>query len=913
MKYPLSTTRKLFLFPFLFLAFQFIASAQNISLIVSSIGEQEIFEGARIEVVFSTFKYVDTCSFSSSNLPSFGQLENMGKGYGKFIFEPTANDIGSFDVTLNASKDNAFSSQTFKLIVKNIPDDAPVFYCDPANGNMDNNGDKDHPFGTLKDVVNSNFNIPAGAIFFLRDGNHGRPVFAGANKEMVNILAEAGHQPFIEQISMPFTNNWTIQGIKISPEAANITRKDTYVNIFSGSHDIVIQNCEIFAKKDISDWTTNQHWYDAAGDGIICAGRNCTFKNNYIYNTWFPIQIFPSAVNNLVAHNIVDYFGADAVRGLSSHTQFNYNQIKNAIVDDYLTGNHDDAFQSWTNTSKFPPVVGIVIRGNQITDINDPNLPLPTSVMQGIIDFDGFVEDWIIEDNLVVQHHPHGIALYGAKNCRIANNTIVRNPLNIHSPGDHPWIRINKTKGPEFYLSTGNLTRNNIMGVSVQDEYPGSFDHNLVSKNYADIFVDYENWDFHLKNNANTVDAGIKEGASTIDLDLNLRTDENPDLGCFELNANVTDLENPEMTDISISNINSTSALFNWDQASDVNGIKQYLIRFDDDNPALSVQSPESFLTNLSDETTYQVEIVAVDMANHVSSTQTIDLLTPEYNYQLDTLFCAADYHDVEINSDKKMEWTRALQQKIGNVNSLGTVGVFPFRLPAIPLNAKIINVEIDFNLEAINGSPEGNIDFYGMGSRGDADVKTTDFWQGPFDHETAKGHSLIDDLITLNSAIGKISTGKNPKLTKFIKDQYEQNSNPGDFIFFRLNNDVINENQNAFYQISSANSGKSINAPLLKIYTEKAVATSNVTNAETFNIYPNPLTKNQNFKISIDEQVDTRNANIKIWNATGNLIYSNPFVNGDLISSAIFQQSGLFIIKIDTRDKTFTSKIILD
>jgi len=204
-----------------------------------------------------------------------------------------------------------------------------------------------------------------------------------------------------------------------------------------------------------------------------------------------------------------------------------------------------------------------------------------------------------------------------------------------------------------------------------------------------------------------------------------------------------------------------------------------------------------------------------------------------------------------------------------------------------------------------------GNIDFYGLSSRGDADVKTSDFWQGPFDHETAKGHSLIDDLITPSSSVGKISTGQNQKLTKFIKDQYEQNANPGDFIFFRLNNDEVNENQNSYYQISSANNGTSIHTPLLKIYTEKAVATSNFKHFETIDVYPNPLTVNQNFKIKIDEQFDTRNANIKIWNSAGKLIYKNSFVNGEILSSSILKQSGLFIIKIETKNRTFISKIM--
>ncbi|MEZ4907256.1 MAG: hypothetical protein R2771_06385 [Saprospiraceae bacterium] len=58
-------------------------------------------------------------------------------------------------------------------------------------------------------------------------------------------------------------------------------------------------------------------------------------------------------------------------------------------------------------------------------------------------------------------------------------------------------IRIDKSKDDE--ISSGNLTRNNIMGASIQSDYPGTFDNNLVSTSYNNIYNSYENWDFTLK------------------------------------------------------------------------------------------------------------------------------------------------------------------------------------------------------------------------------------------------------------------------------------------------------------------------------------------------------------------------------------------------------------------------------
>ncbi|MEZ4907257.1 MAG: hypothetical protein R2771_06390 [Saprospiraceae bacterium] len=80
----------------------------------------------------------------------------------------------------------------------------------------------------------------------------------------------------------------------------------------------------------------------------------------------------------------------------------------------------------------------INIIGNQVTDISYDDLPLQTTVMQGLVDFDGFAENWVIENNLVVIHHPHGISLYGATNCKIINNTVVKNPFRKYFTTENP-------------------------------------------------------------------------------------------------------------------------------------------------------------------------------------------------------------------------------------------------------------------------------------------------------------------------------------------------------------------------------------------------------------------------------------------------------------------------------------------
>ena len=57
--------------------------------------------------------------------------------------------------------------------------------------------------------------------------------------------------------------------------------------------------------------------------------------------------------------------------------------------------------------------------------------------------------------------------------------------------------------------------------------------NNIVSSAYSSLFVDYANFDFHLKSTSAAVDAGSSTNAPAIDLDSNLRVAPY-DVGCYE-------------------------------------------------------------------------------------------------------------------------------------------------------------------------------------------------------------------------------------------------------------------------------------------------------------------------------------------------------------------------------------------
>ena len=50
-----------------------------------------------------------------------------------------------------------------------------------------------------------------------------------------------------------------------------------------------------------------------------------------------------------------------------------------------------------------------MLRGNLFINFENPNQPLK-GTLQGIGCFDGFFVDWVVENNVVVTNHWHGIS-----------------------------------------------------------------------------------------------------------------------------------------------------------------------------------------------------------------------------------------------------------------------------------------------------------------------------------------------------------------------------------------------------------------------------------------------------------------------------------------------------------------------
>jgi len=319
--------------------------------------------------------------------------------------------------------------------------------------------------------------------------------------------------------------------------------------------------------------------------------------------------------DNLVKNNIIENFAGDGLRGIGNYNTFEYNTVKNCYdVDD----NHDDGFQAYSRGPGGTPgegtIYGIVLRGNTIISYTDPNQPFK-GPLQGIGCFDGMFEDWIIENNVVITNHWHGITLLGAESCKIINNTVVDRNLQDSST---PWIKIGKHN--DGTLGTGNLIRNNLTTSMSNDAGIGTVDYNIIVSNYDDFFVDYDNFDLRLIEGCPAIDAGSDEYAPLIDKEgISRPQGVGFDVGAYEFPSGPDSIP-PAISSITSIKPNEVEVLFNerLDQTSAENA-ENYSIDHDVDviGAVLSQNGKTVTLSvrNLVEEITYTLTVSNVNDA----------------------------------------------------------------------------------------------------------------------------------------------------------------------------------------------------------------------------------------------------------------------------------------------------------
>ncbi len=444
------------------------------------------------------------------------------------------------------------------LCVVSVQAQAAEFYVDPAKGSPRGDGSAERPWRTIQEVLdaglvesqqwdklpyseqstlvakNAGAPVRAGDTIWLRSGFHGDvEIDRYYNLGHITIAAEDGHTPCLASLRIRASSRWTIRGLSISAEFGQSYRRRTLVHLESHNwrgpvHDIVVEDCAIRSVADASAWTA-ENWDQLACNGLQVDGTRMTIRNNRLLNVNFGISV--DASHSLIAGNVVENFAGDGLRGLGNHCTFEYNVVKNCYD---VNANHDDGFQSWSvgpDGVGTGEVVGVVLRGNTVINYVDPNQP-HRGALQGIGCFDGTFVDWIVENNVIITDHWHGITLGGARNCLVINNTVL--DRNDTRPGP-PWICVDKHKNGT--ASVNCVVRNNLAtafrnGAGVLEE------NNLRIDDPAALFVDPGQCDVHLLPGAAAIDAGSGVGAPKLDRDHIARPQGNGiDIGAYEWHA----------------------------------------------------------------------------------------------------------------------------------------------------------------------------------------------------------------------------------------------------------------------------------------------------------------------------------------------------------------------------------------
>jgi len=439
-----------------------------------------------------------------------------------------------------------------------LPVEAAEFYVDPASGSGAGDGSAGRPWRTIQAVFDAGLvesrqwdqlpytaqsklvarnvgaAVRAGDTIWLRSGYHGDLFIDNYyNLGNITLAAEEGHTPRLSSVRIRASAHWTIRGLAVSAEFGETYQRRTLVALRSHSwhgpiHDIVVENCTLCSVADSSAWTADD-WNQRVCNGLQVDGTRMTIRDNRLLNVNFGISV--DASDSLVSGNVVENFAGDGLRGLGDRCTFEYNTVKNCYD---VNRNHDDGFQSWSvgpDGAGSGEVVGVVLRGNTIINYEDPNQP-HRGELQGIGCFDGTFVDWVIENNVVITDHWHGITLGGARNCLVINNTVL--DRNDTRPGP-PWICIDKHKNGT--ASVNCAVRNNL-ATAFTSAANVLQENNLRIENPAALFVDAARFDLHLLPGAAAIDAGSSAGAPELDRDRIARPQGSGiDIGAYEWHA----------------------------------------------------------------------------------------------------------------------------------------------------------------------------------------------------------------------------------------------------------------------------------------------------------------------------------------------------------------------------------------
>lgn len=361
------------------------------------------------------------------------------------------------------------------LVAALAPLAAADYLADPAvTGGGD--GSKASPWPALETCISSGIlaRLKPGDTLYLAEGYHGTASISGSNAEPIIIAAQPGKDARLSRLTVE-GSGWHFKDLRLSP---------TFGTAYSGtivsfgdrneaSGKIVIEGCEVFGVDDHR--TLDFDGWMKINSGILMGrhAKGSEVRNCYIRNTRFALCL--SAYDGVAEGNVIENFSADGIRMTRDGQRAEGNVIKHAFnTDGDGDKNHDDAIQCFLHNKGTGTMRKLVVKDNLIFG-HQPGAEPNAAVNQGIGFFDGPLVEFTVTGNVVMVAHWHGVSLYDAQGCTIADNVT----WNKFGGKFRPWVML----GTKLKQAKDNtVTGNHAMSFNLKQPGTTASENNPVSQ-----------------------------------------------------------------------------------------------------------------------------------------------------------------------------------------------------------------------------------------------------------------------------------------------------------------------------------------------------------------------------------------------------------------------------------------------
>lgn len=287
------------------------------------------------------------------------------------------------------------------------------------------------------DVVGAARSATKDTIFYLRDGAYGPLRFDGFRPPgKITLRAVNRRKARVQQVLLQNASDITVDQLALWDEPSDRSKEWTALVCYQDNRRFHVLDCEFRGHPDTDYFAWDKAKWAAAGGTGGNDSLDGSIKGCLATGVGWGFQV---GGNVVLEGNKVKGFCNDGMRAFgSAKVRSNY------VADNFqVSANHNDMLQSFNLGSV--PYEGMEITGNTFVAWMGPSShPLrDESVMaQGIGFYDGFWNNLIIRDNLIVTDHWHGIWVAGATNSAIENNTAL-NIFGKDAPNTgRPWIKL---------------------------------------------------------------------------------------------------------------------------------------------------------------------------------------------------------------------------------------------------------------------------------------------------------------------------------------------------------------------------------------------------------------------------------------------------------------------------------------